>query len=138
MVKCRSTYTKVISHQWNSGVKWLFFIAIVLFATGAMSMAADTTPAQMSDELRSMVLNLDPNDIGVTQENFPHAVVALVMETGFPDGFFILPAGETGDCGGRLQFWLGIGYLGGRHCRFFDRSWCIHESHSSMDAGNIP
>ena len=48
-------------------------------------MAADTTPSQMSDELRSMVLNLKPKDIGLTKENFPHPVFALVMETGFPE-----------------------------------------------------
>ena len=39
-------HIKGISHGWNSGVKWLIFIAIVLFGTGAASMAAETTPAQ--------------------------------------------------------------------------------------------
>ena len=74
-------------------------------------MAADTTPAQMSDELRSMVLHLDPNDIGVMQENFPHAVVALVMETGFPEGSFTLSSIADGSTS--LYFSNGGGIIGG-------------------------
>ena len=111
MVKCRSTHIKVISHGWNSGVKWLIFIAIALFGAGATSMAADATPAQMSDELRSMVLNLNPNDIGVTQEDFPQAVVALVMETGFPEGSFTLSVVADGSTS--LYFSNGGGIIGG-------------------------
>lgn len=74
-------------------------------------MATDTAPAQMSDELRSMVLNLDLNDIGVTQENFPHAVVALVMETGFPEGSFTLSVVADGSTS--LYFSNGGGIIGG-------------------------
>ena len=111
MVKCRPTHIKMIQHGWDSGVKWLLLTVFVLFATGATSIAADTTPAQMSDELRSMVLNLNPNDIGVTQENFPHAVVALVMETGFPEGSFTLSSIADGSTS--LYFSNGGGIIGG-------------------------
>ena len=111
MVKCRSTYIKVILHGRESVMKWLIFIAIALFGTGATSMAADTTPAQMSDELRSMVLNLNPNDIGVTQENFPHAVVALMMKTGFPEDSFTLSS--VADDSTSLYFSNGGGIIGG-------------------------
>ena len=45
-------------------------------------MAADTTPTQMADQLRSMVLNLNPQDIGLSKDNYPHPVFGLVMETG--------------------------------------------------------
>ena len=100
-----------LPHGWNSGVKGLIFIAIALFATGATSLAADTTPAQMSGELRSMILNLNPNDIGVTQENYPEAVVVLVMETGFPEDSFTLSSIADGSTS--LYFGNGGGIIGG-------------------------
>ena len=74
-------------------------------------MAADTTPSQMFDELRSMVLGLNPNDIGLTKENFPHPVFALVMETGFPEGSFTLSSVADGSTS--LYFSNGGGIIGG-------------------------
>ena len=74
-------------------------------------MAADTTPSQMSDDLRSMVLNLKPKDIGLTEENFPHPVFALVMETGFPEGSFTLSVVADGSTS--LYFSSGGGIIGG-------------------------
>jgi hypothetical protein len=74
-------------------------------------MAADTTPSQMSDELRSMVLNLKPKDIGLSKENFPHPVFALVMETGFPEGSFTLSVVADGSTS--LYFSSGGGIIGG-------------------------
>ena len=74
-------------------------------------MAADTTPSQMYDELRSMVLNLNPKDIGLTKDNFPHPVFALVMETGFPEGSFTLSVVADGSTS--LYFSNGGGIIGG-------------------------
>jgi hypothetical protein len=74
-------------------------------------MAADKTPSQMSDDLRSMVLNLKPKDISLTEENFPHPVFALVMETGFPEGSFTLSVVADGSTS--LYFSSGGGIIGG-------------------------
>ena len=40
-------------------------------------MAADKTPSQMSDDLRSMVLNLKPKDIGLTNKKSWSRVLTL-------------------------------------------------------------
>lgn len=74
-------------------------------------MAEETPPAEMSDELRTMVLNLNPKDIGLTKENFPHPVYALVMETGFPEGSFTLSSVADGSTS--LYFSNGGGIIGG-------------------------
>ena len=74
-------------------------------------MAADTTPSQMFDKLRSMVLNLNPNDIGLTKKNFPHPVFALVMETGFLEGSYTLSSVADGSTS--LYFSNGGGIIGG-------------------------
>lgn len=74
-------------------------------------MAAETSPGQMSDELRTMVLNLKPKDIGLTKENFPHPVIAIVMETGFPEGSFTLSSVADGSTS--LYFSNGGGIIGG-------------------------
>jgi hypothetical protein len=74
-------------------------------------MAGDTTPSQMSDELRSMVLNLKPKDIGLTKDNFPHPVYALLMETGFPEGSYTLSSVADGSTS--LYFSTGGGIIGG-------------------------
>lgn len=74
-------------------------------------MAADTTSSQMSDKLRSMVLELNPSDIGLTKESFPYPVFALIMETGFPEGSFTLSAIADGSTS--LYFSNGGGIIGG-------------------------
>lgn len=74
-------------------------------------MAQDVTPIQMNDELRLMVLNLSPKDIGITKENFPHPVFAIVMETGFPEGSFTLSSVADGSTS--LYFSSGGGIIGG-------------------------
>lgn len=74
-------------------------------------MAADITPSQMADELRSMVLNLNPKDIGLTKDNCPHPVFGLVMETGYPQGFFTLSVIADGTTS--LYFSNGGGIIGG-------------------------
>jgi hypothetical protein len=81
---------------------------------GGFSMAADVTPTQMADELRTMVLNLDPNDIGLSKDNFPHPVFGLVMETGFEEGLFTLSVLADGTTS--LYFSTGGGIIGaGEH-----------------------
>ncbi len=77
-------------------MKWLIFRTIVLFVMGVTTLSADTSPSEMSDELRLMVLNLDPKDVGLTKDNFSHPVFALVMETGFPEGSYTLSSVADG------------------------------------------
>lgn len=74
-------------------------------------MPEKNTPEQMSDELRSMVLNLRPNSIGLTKENYPYHVYALIMETGFPEGSFTLSSVADGSTS--LYFSSGGGIIGG-------------------------
>ncbi len=74
-------------------------------------MAAETSPNQMSDELRTKVLNLKAEDIGLTKENFPHPVIAIIMETGFPEGSFTLSSVADGSTS--LYFSSGGGVIGG-------------------------
>lgn len=84
-------------------------------------MAADTSPKEMSNELRSMVLNLNPKDVGITKGNFPHTVFALVMETGFPEGSFTLSSIADGSTS--LYFSNGGGIIGGgEHKEVLDAS----------------
>ena len=74
-------------------------------------MADDTSPKDMFNELRSMVLNLNPKSIGLTKDNFPHPVFALVMETGFPEGSYTLSSVADGSTS--LYFSNGSGIIGG-------------------------
>jgi len=94
-------------------VKNLILSVLLLTLTGIweISMAENTSPGQMSDELRSMVLNLNPADIGINTENFPHPVYAVVMETGFPEGSFTLSALADGSTS--LYYNNGGGIIGG-------------------------
>jgi len=58
-----------------------------------------------------MVLSLNPSDIGLTKKNFPHPVFALVMETGVPDGSFVLSSVADGSTS--IYFSNGGGIIGG-------------------------
>ena len=44
----------------------------------------------MFEDLRQMVFDLKPGDIGISKESFKHPVWGMVMETGFEDGSFSL------------------------------------------------
>ena len=92
-------------------MKRLISIFLALFGIAANSMAADLTPSQMSDKLRLMVLNLNPKEIGITRETFPHEVFALIMETGFPEGSYTLASVADGTTS--LYFSNGGGIIGG-------------------------
>ena len=91
----------------------IFFALTVLVSTlfGSTPMAAEKSPSQVTDELRTMVLNLKPDDIGLTSENFTHPVYAIVMETGFPEGAITLSAVADGSTS--LYFSGGGGIIGG-------------------------
>jgi len=71
-------------------------------------------PPQSTDnvinEMRSMVLNLSPEEIGVTKENYPHEVFGIIMETGYDEGSFTLVA--LADNTTSLYFSSGGGILG--------------------------
>lgn len=92
-------------------LKPLVMIILAVLGIVVAAMAADTTPSQMSDELRSMVINLKPKDIGITKESFPNPVYALVMETGFPEGSFTLSSVADGSTS--LYFSNGVVMIGG-------------------------
>ena len=66
---------------------------------------------EVSNNLRNMVFNLNPNDIGLSSESFGHPVWGLVMETGFSDGSFSLIALADGTTS--LYFSNGGGIIGG-------------------------
>lgn len=64
-----------------------------------------------SRDLRKMVFNIDPNDIGLSKESFGHPVWGIVMETGFPEGSFTLVS--LGEGSTSLYFSNGGGIIGG-------------------------
>jgi hypothetical protein len=86
-------------------------LLVTLVGTGEVTMAENISPAQMSDKLRSMVLHLNPSDIGIERDNFPHPVYAVLMETGLPDGSYSLSAVADGSTS--LYFSEGGGIIGG-------------------------
>jgi hypothetical protein len=74
-----------------------------------------------SPNLREMVFNLKPNEIGLTKDNFKHPVWGIVMETGFPEGIFTLVSLADGTTS--LYFSNGGGIIGsGEHENVRDAS----------------
>ena len=66
------------------------FILGLLGAVGLISQSSATTqanPGDMSKELRTMVLKLNPSDIGINKKDYPHKVWGIVMETGAEKGY---------------------------------------------------
>jgi hypothetical protein len=86
------------------------FVVLFLFL-GSSAIANEATPPEMSDELRTMVLNLDPKDIGLNKDNFPYSVFAIVMETGVAEGSYMLSSIADGSTS--LYFSNGGGIIGG-------------------------
>lgn len=84
---------------------------VVLMITGKSIFATEPTPSEVSDQLRSMVLNLDPKDVGITKDNFPNSVFAFVMETGLAEGSYTLSSIADGSTS--LYFSGGGGIIGG-------------------------
>jgi len=65
-----------------------------------------------SADLREMVFNLKPNQIGLTRENFKHPVWGLIVETGLPEGYYTLVSLADGTTS--LFFINSGGIIGGR------------------------
>lgn len=86
------------------------FVVLLLFL-GHSAIASETTPPEMSEELRTMVLNLSPKDIGLNKDNFPHSVFAIMMETGVAEGSYTLSSIADGSTS--LYFSNGGGIIGG-------------------------
>ena len=77
-------------------------------------MVSHAEAASVYDDLRALVLNLDPKEIGITQDDYPNPVVALLMETGFSDGSYTLAVVADGSTS--MYFSNGGGIIGaGEH-----------------------
>jgi hypothetical protein len=88
------------------------FTALLSFL-GARRAAAQTPPEppeSITGDLRSMALNLSPDEIGITRENFPHQAWGVVMETGMDAGFYTLVVLADGTTS--LYFSNGGGIIG--------------------------
>ncbi len=88
----------------------IFLAALLLLGMGTTSMATSISPAGMSDVFRSRVLNVKPSDLGITQDNYPHHVFAIVMEAGLPEGSFTLSSIADGSTS--LYFSASSGIVG--------------------------
>ena len=86
------------------------FVVLFLFLVNS-AIANETSPSEMSEALRTMVLNLDPKDIGLNKDNFPYSVFAIVMETGVAEGTYTLSSIADGSTS--LYFSNGGGIIGG-------------------------
>jgi hypothetical protein len=75
-------------------------------------MARKDTPNEIVNKLRSMALNIDLSDIGLTRTSYPYPVFGLLMETGFPGGSFSLSSFANGST--NLFFSPGGGIIGGK------------------------
>lgn len=62
---------------------------------------------------RNMMLSLSPEELGITPENFPYPVFGLLMETGMPEGVFLLACLANGTTS--LYLSDGSGTIGGGH-----------------------
>ena len=63
----------------------------VLIASALLASAGSASETKTAfEDLRKMVFELKPGDIGISSENFKHPVWGMVMETGYEDGSFSL------------------------------------------------
>jgi hypothetical protein len=76
----------------------------------AVARSPDQAPAPITSDLRSMVLNLSPTEIGLTPQNFPHQAWGVVMETGMDVGYYTLVVLADGTTS--LYFSTGGGIIG--------------------------
>jgi hypothetical protein len=68
------------------------------------------SPEPITADLRAMVLNLSPDEIGLTPDNFPHRAWGVVMETGMDRGYYTLVVLADGTTS--LYFSNGGGIIG--------------------------
>ena len=86
---------------------------LITYALLASTGSADEANTAFED-LRKMVFELKPGDIGISRENFKHPVWGMVMETGYEDGSFSLVTLADGTT--RLYLSTGGGTIGaGEH-----------------------
>ena len=91
-------------------------IYIIAIVTGILllPMSHATENDEAIKGLREMIFNLDPNEIGITQDKLNHPVWGMVMETGFENGSFTLVTLADGTTS--LYFSTGGGTIGaGEH-----------------------
>ena len=81
-----------------------------LFAKREKTPASAQSPKDVAAGLRSMVLGLSSEDIGITEHNFPHQAWGVVMETGMKGGYYTL--GVLADGTTSLYFSNGGGIIG--------------------------
>lgn len=94
-------------------MKKFFASLLALLGLGSPALAERTAQADGSvmQGLRMQALTLKPEQIGITQANFPKDVWGLLMETGFENGAFTLVALADGTTS--LYFSTGGGIIGG-------------------------
>lgn len=90
-----------------------------IFATLRSIFGASQAAARQRDEaskptneLRSMVFNLTPSELGLSPQSFPHQVWGMVMETGMDRGYHALVV--LGDGTTSLYFSTGGAVIGGK------------------------
>ena len=83
----------------------------LIFCFSSLVIASNGDKSATSDDLRSMLLNLKPNQIGLNKDNYPYEVFAVAMETGVPTGSYMLSAIADGSTS--LYFSNGGGIIGG-------------------------
>lgn len=115
------------------------------------TLAAGNAFAQSSPpaDLRKMVLELDPEDIGLSRDRFKHPVWGLLMETGFDEGYITLISLAEGTTS--LYFSNGGGIIGAGEHRsvrdaagyflsgaqyFFDKATAV-DSYPAPAAGEV-
>ena len=111
------------------------FIASVLAALGisgaASAHAPTVSPSAMSSDLRAMVFNLSPKEIGITPNSFHQRVWGIVMETGLRSGYYTLVALADGTTS--LYYSTGGGIIGaGEHASVRAASTQFIESANSF------
>ena len=102
----RRGLTQVLDLMWK-------ILATLLSIFGASQAAArqpDQAPQPITSDLRSMVLNLSPAEIGLSPQTFPHQAWGVVMETGMDGGYYTLVALADGTTS--LYFSTGGGVIG--------------------------
>jgi hypothetical protein len=89
---------------------------LAVFGIGTQAVSAENQPQanQMTQELRMMALNLSPDSVGLSANNFTHEVWGVLMETGMEGGSYSLVVIADGSTS--LYFSNGGGIIGaGEH-----------------------
>ena len=91
-----------------------YYNTIIVFGILLFPMTYANENDDAANNLREMIFNLDPSEIGFDKNNFNHSVWGMVMETGFENGSFSLVTLADGTTS--LYFSTGGGTIGaGEH-----------------------